>query len=100
MTWMLERQARPNSASTSDSSGATRPKMRRAIRCVSSTAAVWPDVCIGCWACSASFKMLVGAVVRVLHVDAEIFGLEPGDDVLQGVAVAARDPHHVALNRG
>src|ERR1044072_623718 len=43
---------------------------------------------------------LIRPVVRVLHVDAEVFRLELSNDFLQGVAVAAGDADGVALNRG
>src|SRR3989440_13102313 len=43
---------------------------------------------------------LIRAIVRVLHVDAEVFGLEPRDYVLERVAVASGDAHNVALYGG
>ena len=42
----------------------------------------------------------VAAVVGELHVDAEVFGLQRRDRLLQHIAVLAADPQQVALNGG
>src|SRR3989440_4486122 len=43
---------------------------------------------------------LIRAIVRVLHVDAEVFGLGPRDYALERFAVGARNAHNVALYGG
>src|SRR5438046_295555 len=46
----------------------------------------------------AASRDSVRAVVRELHVYAEVFLLEQRDDLLQGVAILARDAHKVAVD--
>src|ERR671913_2026700 len=43
--------------------------------------------------------VLVGSIVCKLHVNAEVFILQPGDNVLKCIAVAARHAYDVTLDR-
>src|SRR5215216_5790090 len=68
-------------------------KMRRAeILASSSSAIVWPDVVM------TTDGGSVRAIVRKLHVNAEVFILQLGDYVLKRVAIAAGHAHDVTLN--
>jgi hypothetical protein len=45
------------------------------------------------------FAILIRSVVCELHVNAEIVIAQRRYDVLQNIAITARDAHRVALNR-
>src|SRR5215216_382993 len=68
-------------------------KMRRAeILASSSSAIVWPDVVM------TTDGGSVRAIVRKLHVNAEVFVLQLSDDVLERVAIATGHADDVTLN--
>src|SRR6266545_4502917 len=82
MSWMLERARFSNSSSTASIS-------------------LWIERKIS-WAVAErmfAINVLVRPVVSELHVNAEIVIAQGRDNLLQDVAVAARDAHGVALNR-
>src|SRR5215510_12008733 len=90
MIWILERARFSNSSSTASSSLWIKQKIS------------WAVVCISRWAGAErmfAITVLVRPVVSELHINAEIVISQGRDDLLQSVAVAARDSHGVALNR-
>src|SRR5262247_3489613 len=90
MSWMLERALFSNSSSTASISLWIERKIS------------WAVACISRWAGAErmfAITVLVRPVVSELHVNAEIVITQGRDNLLQRVAVAARDAHGVALNR-
>src|SRR5262245_2479880 len=90
MIWMLERARFSNSSSTASISLWIERKIS------------WAVACISRWAGAErmfAITVLVRPVVSELHVNAEIVIAQGRDNLLQRVAVAARDAHGVALDR-
>src|SRR5262245_63630186 len=90
MSWMLERARFSNSSSTASISLWIERNISWAVACISRGAGAERMFAI---------TVLVRPVVSELHVNAEIVIAQGRDDLLQNVAVAARDAHGVALNR-
>src|SRR5215471_12984492 len=89
---MFDRAWRSNSCSTRSNSAAIESKIRFASTCASSKTA---DVSAAGIVCD-----LVRSIIRELHIDAKVAGFQRGNHLLQGIAIAARDPDRVALDRG
>src|SRR5215471_15974300 len=98
---MFDRAWRSNSCSTRSNSPAIESKIRFASTCASSKTA---DVSAAGIVCGINrlglFSDLVRSIVRELHIDTEVAGFQRGNYLLQGIAIAARDPDRVALDRG
>jgi hypothetical protein len=88
MIWMLERACRSNSSSTAAISLWIERKICCAVICISREEGA-----------ERMFAILIRSVVCELHVNAEIVIAQRRYDVLQNIAITARDAHRVALNR-
>src|SRR5207248_1499734 len=101
---MFERACRSNSSSTRRNSGETRSKMRLAVNSTSSAYAVCPAVCmsIARRTSPASKRniLLVGSIIRELHVNAKVFCFEARNHLLQSIPIASGYAQHITLNRG
>src|SRR5215475_14363072 len=90
MSGILERARFSNSPSTASISLWIKQKISCAVVCISRRAGAERMFAI---------TVLVRPVVSELHVNAEIVISQGRNDLLQDVAVTARDSHGVALNR-
>src|ERR1051326_6473444 len=95
---MFERACCSNSPSTSCNSGAISSKIRFA---VSWTSSISTDCVVAViYSRFTIYGLLIRSVVSELHVNSEVFRFEVRDHLLQRIAIAAGDAHHVTLNRG
>src|SRR5882672_472591 len=109
MTATLETVSRPNSSSIATRSSRSRSKISFPLMAVVALKLYSPPrrqdrrrkikkVNLGNLCASAVDPLSIRPVIRKLHIDSKVVLLHQGDDLLEGIAVLAADPHYVSLD--